>query len=79
MPPLVHELDVVRLIPDADGWPAGTEGTALVALAGRVSIEPPFGFDGFNYIEATDWDVEVIWRPEVGYLSPPLRADDATG
>lgn len=73
----VRENDVVRLLRHVDGWPEGTEGTALVALDGRVSIEPPFGFDGLNFIEAVDRDVEVIWRAGVGELSPPLRAEPA--
>lgn len=77
MTALVHELDVVRLLRDVDGWPAGTEGTALVVHSGLVSVEPPFGFDGLNTIDVTENDVEVTWRMDVGTVEPPLRATEA--
>ncbi len=70
----VHEHDVVRLLKMVAGWPAGTEGTVLLIAGGSLVIEPPSGFDGFNYIDAFGSDVEVIWRLGVGTLSPPLRA-----
>lgn len=57
----VKENDVVRLVREVDGWPVGTEGTAVVAIGNRLSIEPDIGVGSTDFIEAVTDDVEVIW------------------